>query len=640
VEFQESEAVFHLYTTVEKFEMSCRRGCHLCTIFWNTLEDPQYAPIWKSWKADENFIKHFQSSKRWPQSPVNMRLTPHDSTVSPPLELRILLDDGKERLEFNVAMFISPNNCDDGDPIHASEQYFFSNASDESLSRARSWIEECLRTHQQCNEFSAGVHRLPTRLIDIDSQVQKATPRLVHSSMLENVEYLTLSHRWGPGGAAMMKLTVDNEDELLSGFPMESLPRSFQDAIYVTHRLGYRYLWIDALCIIQGSDDDWIRESAVMGDIFRGSKLTIAAVSAPDSGSGLFTKTNPLAMAACSISTGTEKSIFAIGTKSNSKETPLFERAWVVQERILCARTVEFTMQGLRFNCLSCHREEISIKEGKQDSDDVYPNEEESLRAQWHDLLFQDRSLDSLSTDSVFVAWSRIVQVYTEAKLTNERDRVVAFDGIIDVLQKRTRLTFVAGMCKEFMPRGLLWWTYKPITEPSASFQPSWSCTRKKGRIHFSEDIQNLIAECLEFRSTPPSVVCKGKLQAPRVHQTGGDWDQFEWMLVLQDAQSNRRRIYRSAGLRGMANTLCVVDTPETFSFRVEFCSDIVGVGFDDVSLLYFAQDKDYVEGLALQPYQGNKTAMKRVGYFRLLAFDIEASEAYKYSELRTVTLF
>jgi hypothetical protein len=49
-----------------------------------------------------------------------------------------------------------------------------------------------------------------------------------------------------------------------------------------------RYLWIDSLCIVQESFDDWSREAAQMGNVYHNAYLTIAAVSACDSGEGCF----------------------------------------------------------------------------------------------------------------------------------------------------------------------------------------------------------------------------------------------------------------------------------------------------------------------------------------------------------------
>lgn len=36
-----------------------------------------------------------------------------------------------------------------------------------------------------------------------------------------------------------------------AGISWSALPAFFQKAIGITHRLGLRYIWIDALCIIQ-----------------------------------------------------------------------------------------------------------------------------------------------------------------------------------------------------------------------------------------------------------------------------------------------------------------------------------------------------------------------------------------------------
>jgi hypothetical protein len=49
----------------------------------------------------------------------------------------------------------------------------------------------------------------------------------------------------------------------VGGENLESLPKTFRDSIQVTRALGYKYIWIDSLCIIQ-STADWERESVKM----------------------------------------------------------------------------------------------------------------------------------------------------------------------------------------------------------------------------------------------------------------------------------------------------------------------------------------------------------------------------------------
>ncbi|KAK5659866.1 hypothetical protein OQA88_13329 [Cercophora sp. LCS_1] len=78
----------------------------------------------------------------------------------------------------------------------------------------------------------------------------------------------------------MAKLTSENEDSWQNGIDLQSLSRNFRDAIVITHRLGTRYLWIDALCILQDSHADWVAESPKMTSIFGTAILVISAMAA------------------------------------------------------------------------------------------------------------------------------------------------------------------------------------------------------------------------------------------------------------------------------------------------------------------------------------------------------------------------
>jgi hypothetical protein len=46
------------------------------------------------------------------------------------------------------------------------------------------------------------------------------------------------------------------------------MPATFFDATIITRELGYRYLWIDSLCIVQDFLEDWEAESQNMGNIY------------------------------------------------------------------------------------------------------------------------------------------------------------------------------------------------------------------------------------------------------------------------------------------------------------------------------------------------------------------------------------
>ena len=67
-----------------------------------------------------------------------------------------------------------------------------------------------------------------------------------------------------------------------NGIQFTSLPRSFQDAVTVTRILGANLLWIDSLCIVQNSYEDWEQECPRMASIYANALVTIAAADAPD----------------------------------------------------------------------------------------------------------------------------------------------------------------------------------------------------------------------------------------------------------------------------------------------------------------------------------------------------------------------
>ena len=78
--------------------------------------------------------------------------------------------------------------------------------------------------------------------------------------------------------------------------PMPYLPVNFRDAITITRALGYRYLWIDALCILQDSQTDWQSHLSQMGNIYQFAVVTIAADVASDSNTGILLKRHQAAI--------------------------------------------------------------------------------------------------------------------------------------------------------------------------------------------------------------------------------------------------------------------------------------------------------------------------------------------------------
>lgn len=132
--------------------------------------------------------------------------------------------------------------------------------------------------------------------------------RVVNSSTVPKDSgelYLALSHCWGRKPFLVMQ--QDNREDLERSVPMSSPAPNFQDAIAVTGRLGFRYVWIDSLCIFQGSREDLDREAPTMNRVYRNAFLTLGAMASPHGYGGLFRRRDPDRAGACPVALRTEE---------------------------------------------------------------------------------------------------------------------------------------------------------------------------------------------------------------------------------------------------------------------------------------------------------------------------------------------
>ncbi len=136
----------------------------------------------------------------------------------------------------------------------------------------------------------------------------------------------------------MTKLTADTLEAMMDSISVQSLPKTFLHAITAARRLGVRYLWIDSLCIIEGSSIDWQAESSQMSEVYQNGLCNLSATGSSNSEGGLFFDRHLLELLPCKVLlswTGMEKvEGFAVDShlwERFSVESPLLSRAWVVQ---------------------------------------------------------------------------------------------------------------------------------------------------------------------------------------------------------------------------------------------------------------------------------------------------------------------
>ncbi len=129
--------------------------------------------------------------------------------------------------------------------------------SDECLRLATTLLRRCFNEHKSCSSQYPVSAELPTRIINIDGE----NPRLVDGSGRHGT-FAALSYCWG--GDVNFTLTISTEQSFSQSLPLAQFPTTLRDSINVTKALGIRYIWIDALCIIQDSEQDWAQESSRM----------------------------------------------------------------------------------------------------------------------------------------------------------------------------------------------------------------------------------------------------------------------------------------------------------------------------------------------------------------------------------------
>ena len=122
---------------------------------------------------------------------------------------------------------------------------------------------------------------LPARVLDVSNDRVR-----LHETRGEHGSYLTLSHCWGRN--PIVRTFKENYAVHREGIAWKALSKTFQDAVILTRRLGYQYLWIDSLCIVQDDPKDWEGQASQMAQIYSNSDLTIAATKSEDESRGCF----------------------------------------------------------------------------------------------------------------------------------------------------------------------------------------------------------------------------------------------------------------------------------------------------------------------------------------------------------------
>jgi hypothetical protein len=314
--------------------------------------------------------------------------------------------------------------------------------------------------------------------------------------------YVALSYCWG--GIQSYVTTLANIDSHTKRLDWESIPATIRDAIKTTRDLGIRYLWVDALCIIQDSPEDKSVEIGGMNKIYKDATVTIAAAVASNVQEGF--------LAIREAPDGTEimfpcpdnrvGKIWMVEKEEYSEEEsgPLYYRAWALQERILSPRLLIYGHRELIWQCYELHNAQVAPTHLSVRG----THEPIRLPADIYHLRLHSTYPNNVKFD--FALWKRIVISYSKCSLTLPEDKLPALAGIVNDLSRVWKIGYFAGhWSSKFIPQ-LCWYLdnysadSQSIHESGQKHQeisigrsqihraPSWSWASVDGSIAFGSN--------------------------------------------------------------------------------------------------------------------------------------------------------
>ncbi|KAL7947510.1 heterokaryon incompatibility domain-containing protein [Trichoderma barbatum] len=370
-------------------------------------------------------------------------------------------------------------------------------SSEETVRTIKSWLQECFTTHPECqqlqnnNRSSDASLPGPRRLLHLSGDATHPQVRLQQNSSSSSlVEYAALSYCWGGDQAVKLKDSI--VESWMKDIPYDQFPQTIKDAMQVTMALGLQYLWIDALCIIQDSNQDKAEQISRMAEIYEQAYITISAARATAVPEGFLQNRHVAGEKGFRMPfTCQDGQLSAVilwqGREPDAWE-PIDQRSWCLQESILSPRVLEYGTHSIRWHC------------ARSRADESQPRYDGWVG---HSKTFAQLSMSHPLTSSIdwrgleesykFVqVWQTLVSHYTRRGLGWYQDKLLAISAIARKMSKMTEKHYIAGLWTEYIGEMLLW---HPNHGPDAKEKPcrhatyvapSWSWASFSGEVDFT----------------------------------------------------------------------------------------------------------------------------------------------------------
>jgi hypothetical protein len=358
------------------------------------------------------------------------------------------------------------------------------NSSRADLELIKSWIRKCeqehssqdTRDHKRYDPHLRNATWVDLRVVDVENDC------VVTGSW--DMRYVALSYVWGK--VDQLQATVANAEELaekrslLRDKHKERLPTTIRDAMEFAKNLGERYLWVDALCIIQDHPEKSALLNA-MDKVYNAAAWCLVAASATDANTPLpriHPKTNESPYLDKYTTNIQGISLATIlPSLSTALDTCTWNtRAWTYQEGILSTRLLFLFDAQIYFNCYHGYSfcEDVAF--------------EESPRGAGGSMQVSGQ-IYVVNAQTNFETYAEAVEEYSSRNISFHEDTVKAFAGILSVLKTSFRGDFLFGLPDTELDQALLWQPKRALRRRKDrngnDLFPSWSWAGWEGGVSY-----------------------------------------------------------------------------------------------------------------------------------------------------------
>jgi len=217
------------------------------------------------------------------------------------------------------------------------------------------------------------------------------------------------------------------------------VPQKYIDAIKIAQALNIRCLWVDALCIIQDSKEDWKKEALNMGNVYNNAMIPIQASGTDHSNGGCFIQRHPPSLPPTLLKFRSNDEppgkVFVRSESLSSRHVanPISKRGWTLQESILLPRILSFGAKYISWECKSTYVDEIRSVLAHQEFGAGLPkpirtSDKIHVLPSHFDLAVPDLGMA--------LTWSYIIREFSQRRLTYPRDKLPAISGLAKYLSE------------------------------------------------------------------------------------------------------------------------------------------------------------------------------------------------------------